>query len=381
MKTLSLALMLLLLMAGAAPAFAQFAQYNSGQGYVCYACPVCGTVFSVTPEEAASANPYDLCPSCYMAYLFAFIQVPCQAVQNYDQSGANLPGYNQDNQLGSNQPGYNMPAEEGEDQKTTDTDNQQPIMSDPTRFNPKVVSEISEDETSEDEASESETPSEGKILMVLSPQDYQEDELNVPRDYFQSKGYEVILASKGVETATGMNGENVSVDVDIDNVDLSPYQAVIFVGGEGIYYLSLNEDPDYTGLAKKAASQNKLVGAICLGPWILADAGLLQGKQATAAETDYLKSKGAVISDLAVVQDGSIITANGPDAAREFAEAIVAALEGSYPSAMMAGAVTEEMDSALRVPWGILGPSHLHTRTLSRLPVNAPNVTTSMILP
>lgn len=335
MKTLSLALILLLLMAGAVPTFAQ---YNSGQGYVCYACPVCGAVFSVTPEEAASANPYDLCPACYMAYLYAFIQVPCQAVQNYDGSGPNVPGYNQ---LGSNQPGYNLPADEGEDQTTTNADNQQPIMSDPTRFNPKAISR---------------TSPEGKILMVLSPQDYQEDELNVPRDYFRSKGYEVILASKGVETATSMNGENVSVDVDIDEVDLSPYQAVIFVGGEGIYYLNLNEDPDYVGLAKKAALQNKLIGAICLGPWILADAGLLQGKQATAAETDYLKSKGAVVSDLAVVQDGNILTANGPSASQEFAEAIVAALEGSVSASDdRQGLSQEEMASAIRVPLGDSG--------------------------
>lgn len=271
-----------------------------------------------------------------MSYLYAFIQVPCQAVQNYDGSGPSVPGYNQ---LGSsNQPGYNLPADEGEDQTTTNTDNQQPIMSDTTRFNPKAMNE---------------TSSEGKILMVLSPQDYQEDELNVPRDYFQSKGYEVILASKGVETATSMNGENVSVDVDIDEVDLSQYRAIIFVGGEGIYYLNLNEDPDYTGLAKKAVLQNKLVGAICLGPWILADAGLLQGKQATAAETDYLKSKGAVVSDLAVVQDGNILTANGPSVSQEFAEAIVAALEGSVSASDdRQGLSQEEMDSALRVPLG-----------------------------
>ena len=48
------------------------------------------------------------------------------------------------------------------------------------------------------------------------------------------------------------------------------------------------------------------------GPWILADAGLLQGKKATASETDHIKSKGAIVSEDAVVKDGMIITANGP---------------------------------------------------------------------
>src|SRR5512146_2782045 len=117
MKTLSLTLMLLLLLAGAIPASAQ---YGSIQGNVCYACPVCGTIFSVTPEEAASANPYDVCPACYMAYLYAFVQVPCQAVQGqgddwtgYNQPSYNGPGYNEP---GDDQPGYNSPDDQSEEQ-------------------------------------------------------------------------------------------------------------------------------------------------------------------------------------------------------------------------------------------------------------------------
>jgi protease I len=345
MKTLSITLIFLLLLAGAIPAFAQ---YSSGGSNVCYVCPVCGTVFSMTPQEAATANPYDVCPVCYSAYLGTFIPVSCQAVQGYGQSGYNAPG-------------YNSPDDESEEQTALNIDDQIPITRDQMSFNSREEDEISESEVSENKGSPK-----GKILMVLAPQDYQEEELNVPRDYFESNGYLVTLASKDVKTATGMNGGNVSIDMDIDEVDLSGYQAIVFVGGEGIYYLKLNEDPEYTDLAKKAASQNKLIGAICLGPWILADAGLLQGKEATAAETDHIRSKGALISDQAVVQDGNIITANGPDASRAFAEAIVAALEGSaslYSSGSFDSSVSdegqvdegqglsqEEMASALRVP-------------------------------
>ncbi len=69
--------------------------------------------------------------------------------------------------------------------------------------------------------------------------------------------------------------------------------------------------------------------SIGLGPWILADAGLLKGKKATASETDHIKSKGAIVSDESVVRDGNIITGDGPSASKEFAEAVVAALEAS----------------------------------------------------
>jgi hypothetical protein len=54
----------------------------------------------------------------------------------------------------------------------------------------------------------------GKILMVLSPEQYQE-ELNVPRDYFQDRRYSVFLGPKGV-AAKGMNGDSFLVDLDLD---------------------------------------------------------------------------------------------------------------------------------------------------------------------
>jgi protease I len=168
--------------------------------------------------------------------------------------------------------------------------------------------------------------------MVVPEKGFQEDELKVARDYFQSSGYQVVLASRGVKTATGMSGEMVSIDQDIQGIDLSPYQAVVFVGGEGIYSLKLHEEPVYQKLAQEAADQGMLIGAICLGPWILADAGLLEGKRATAAETDHLGKKGALVAEEDVVVDGNIITASGPSATQEFAEAVVAALESEASS-------------------------------------------------
>ena len=205
--------------------------------------------------------------------------------------------------------------------------------------------------SSADSKSSSETSSgKGKILMVLSPKQYQEEELNVPRDYFQDAGYSVVLASKGVTTATGMNGESVQIDLDLKKIELSDYVAVVFVGGEGIYSLRLHEDPDYQALAKSTSAQKRLMGAICLAPWILADAGLLNGKRATASETDHIRSKGAIVSDEAVVRDGNIITANGPLASQEFAEAIVSALEASGSDSGNMGISQTDKSSGLTMP-------------------------------
>lgn len=338
MKLPFLSLVLLLLVAGANPANAQLgSQYDAGANTLtCWQCPVCGYTVSMTQAEAASVNPYTLCPSCYSAYAGYFVPVSCQAVQG--------SGINGNTGLGT---GYGTIGNgEGTDNGTgygTGTNS----------------GSSSSGLTASRQSGSSTVPTEGKILMVLAPDQYQEDELNVPRDYFQSMGYSVVLASRGVKTATGMNGGSASIDLDIKNAKPSDYAAVVFVGGEGIYNLKINEDAGYQALAKASVAQKRLTCAICLGPWILADAGLLKGKKATASETDHLKEKGAIISDDMVVQDGIIITGNGPSAAQEFAEAIVAALQktgsgsvGSVGSAGREGVSSSEISTALKIPIG-----------------------------
>jgi protease I len=310
MKTLFLRLILLLFLAGGFPVFAQ---YDSGTNalYTCWQCPVCGNVVSLTLEQASSVNAYTPCSACYSAYAGNFVPVSCQTA----------PGHGTSDTPETTKSGYNR----------TQVEN--------------VIANSEEEGGYEIETGSAKT---SKILMVLSPEQYQEEELNVPRDYFQNRGYSVVLTSKGV-TDKGMNGESAQVDLDLKKVNLSDYVAVVFVGGEGIYSLKLNEDPDYQALAKSAYSQKKLLAAICLAPWILADAGLLNGKKATASDTDHIKSKGAVVSDESVVRDGNIITGNGPGASQEFAQAIVAALE-ALPGASGNTGISQDGSSDITIP-------------------------------
>ncbi len=326
MKNSSLTIVILLLLAGTFSASAQY-DLETDTGYTCWQCPVCGYIVSLTPAEAASINPYTPCPSCYSAYAGNFIPVSCQDVLGYDTSGYTSQEYEQPEVEDGN---FMNLQEDGNYNNAGGADN----SVDKTIPTPNDSEETSGNSLA---SGSDRSPGKGKILMVISPQEYQEEELNVPREYFQGRGYSVVLASKGAKTATGMNGESVDVDLDLKSVKLSDYIAVIFVGGEGIYSLKLHEDPDYQALAKSASAQKKLIGAICLGPWILADAGLLKGKKATASETDHIKSKGAIISDEMVVRDGNIITGNGPSDSQKFAEAVVSALaSGSTSSSLQA---------------------------------------------
>jgi protease I len=160
-----------------------------------------------------------------------------------------------------------------------------------------------------------------KILMVVAPKNFRDEELLEPKRLFEEYGARVTIASTANES-TGMLGARVRADKMIESIDVDEYDAVIFVGGSGSSAYFNNSY--ILGMAKKAYDSGKITAAICIAPSILANAGILKGKNATSypSEKGNLEAKGAVYTGKAVTQDGKIITANGPQAARQFAETI-----------------------------------------------------------
>jgi len=168
---------------------------------------------------------------------------------------------------------------------------------------------------------------EGKILMIIAPKDFRDEELLIPKKAFEEKGFKVELASKTDKEAIGMFGTKVKPHLSLRKVRVDEYKAVVFVGGSGtpVYF----DDQEALRIAKEAQAKNKVLGAICLAPSILAKADLLKGKRATVwpSEEKTLKEKGAIYTGKAVEVDGLIVTANGPQAAHEFAKALLELLK------------------------------------------------------
>ncbi|HHQ45531.1 MAG TPA: DJ-1/PfpI family protein [Candidatus Altiarchaeales archaeon] len=163
------------------------------------------------------------------------------------------------------------------------------------------------------------------VLMVVAPTDFRDEELFVPKEALEEADIEVVIASRDVDTASGVKGGGIDVDVDLSDADAEDYDAVIFVGGPGsnIYF----NDGDAINLAKNAVEAGKILAAICIAPTILANAGLLDGREATVFPSnelvENLEDKGCEYMNEDVVVDGDIITATGPNAAKEFAKAII----------------------------------------------------------
>lgn len=167
-----------------------------------------------------------------------------------------------------------------------------------------------------------------RVLMVIAPDRFRDEEYREPRAVLEARGAAVTVASAVLGRARGMLGMEVEPDVALDEVRAGDYDAVIFVGGSGAsrYW----DDPVAHRLAREAFEAGKVVGAICIAPVILAQAGLLAGRRATCwpEERDRIGAAGAQCTGNAVEVDGRIVTGAGPHAARAFGEAVARALAG-----------------------------------------------------
>ncbi|MDP2934799.1 MAG: DJ-1/PfpI family protein [bacterium] len=171
-----------------------------------------------------------------------------------------------------------------------------------------------------------------KIVMIIAFKDFKDEEYFVPREIFDKAGMEVKVTSNKLGTAQGIEGGEVNVDIKLSDLNVSEFDAIVFIGGSGAP-ANLDNQDSY-GIAKDAMAQNKLLAAICISPAILAKAGILNGKKATvwtnALNKDaqkVLEENGAIYQKDSIVQDGKIITADGPEAAKDFAEKILDALK------------------------------------------------------
>ena len=158
-----------------------------------------------------------------------------------------------------------------------------------------------------------------KVLMVIARDGFRDEELVKPRALFERLGAEVTVASSGAGECKGMLGARVTAGKALSEVEAATFDAVVFVGGVGAK--EFFDDARAHELARGA----KVLGAICLAPAILARAGVLKDRDATAyaSALPELKKAGARVSEKAVVVDGHLVTGNGPKAAEEFAERLV----------------------------------------------------------
>jgi len=169
------------------------------------------------------------------------------------------------------------------------------------------------------------------IAMIIAFREFRDEEYFIPKQNLEIAGAKITTVSSSLGTAIGKMGGDARVDLTLDNLEVNNYDAVLFIGGPGaVKYM---DDSKAHQIAQGTLSNGKILGAICIAPTILAKAGVLEGKRATVwfsnmdkSAVKILKEEGAIYKEEPVVVDGKIITANGPQSAREFAQAVTGGL-------------------------------------------------------
>lgn len=168
-------------------------------------------------------------------------------------------------------------------------------------------------------------------VLIMATSGFEESELFGPREILLAAGARVSLAAPSLEpiraTVLDVPGRTISPDLTIADARVADYDALLLPGGV-INPDALRADAAAVALIKGFAAAGKPVGAICHAPWLLVEADLLRGVRATGWRsilTD-LRNAGANLVEAAVVRDGLIVTARGPEDVTEFTAALIAAI-------------------------------------------------------
>ncbi|WP_137991332.1 DJ-1/PfpI/YhbO family deglycase/protease [Streptomyces vilmorinianum] len=180
----------------------------------------------------------------------------------------------------------------------------------------------------------------GKHVLVLTTNyGTEQDELRKPVAALREAGARVTVAARKAEPIVTLvsdrrPGEVVRPDTTYGEVSPDRFDAVVVPGGT-VNADRLRVDTTAQRLLAAFAEAGKPVAAICHGPWLLIDSGLVAGKEVTSypsVRTDLTNAGGTWV-DRAVVVDASgafpLITSRRPSDVGPFSEAIAEALGGS----------------------------------------------------
>ena len=166
-------------------------------------------------------------------------------------------------------------------------------------------------------------------VLVPLAQGCEELEAITITDLLVRAGITVTTCGLDEQPVTASRGTTIIPDTSIDKIMHETFDLIVLPGGlPGADHLRDNEQ--LQSLLKKQASAGRYLAAICAAPKALAQAGLLEGKTATAypGVLDALGNNNINISPQAVEVDGKVVTSRGPGTAMDFALTLIELLEG-----------------------------------------------------
>jgi protease I len=172
----------------------------------------------------------------------------------------------------------------------------------------------------------------GKRAAILVEQMYQEMEVWYPIYRLREAGCKVtVVGPEAGQTYPSKLGYPVKSDKAAKDVSADDFDLVVIPGGYAPDHIRRHDA--MIRLVSAMAEQNKVVAAICHGPWVLCSTQALKGRKATcffAVKDDVINAGGKYV-DAEVIRDGNIITSRKPDDLPAFMQTILQALKELKP--------------------------------------------------
>ena len=167
-----------------------------------------------------------------------------------------------------------------------------------------------------------------KNVMILATDGFEQSELMKPKEMLEDAGHTVHVVSLESGSIKAWDkddwGKSVSVDKTLGDANVGDYDALLLPGGQ-INPDLLRVEDKAVSLVREFNDAGKPIAAICHAPWLLIEAGLVEGKTLTSYKsirTD-MKNAGANVVDQEVATDGNIITSRNPDDIPAFTKALM----------------------------------------------------------
>ena len=158
----------------------------------------------------------------------------------------------------------------------------------------------------------------GKRVAIHATHGVEQVELTQPRHALDDAGAVTLVVSPKSGTIKGWQhdhwGDAIKVDETLDAARADDFDALLLPGGV-MNPDHLRQDRRAVEFVRRFFEAGKPVAAICHGPWMLVEAGVVQGKTLTSwpsLQTDVRNAGGDWV-DREVVTDEGLVTSRKPD--------------------------------------------------------------------
>jgi protease I len=181
----------------------------------------------------------------------------------------------------------------------------------------------------------------GKKIAIVATDGFEQVELTEPQEALQEAGATVHVISPKAGQIKGWKftdwGDSIKVDKTLDEAKPGDYDALVLPGGQ-INPDKLRIEPKAVAFVTEFFNSGKPVGAICHGPWMLVEAGVVKGRTLTSwpsIRTD-IRNAGGHWVDEKVVTDQNLTTSRKPDDLPAFNERLIQEIIAQAKPAMKA---------------------------------------------